>query len=398
MLAARDSGYRTITSSVYLYDSEESGGQNVFAFMPVYRRQSPGETETQRRENLVGFYVGVFRLDTLMEGRRLASHLGIDVQVFDYTLPVGSSWTYIRPAANPSGRTPFKPLKDPRLLEGDVPGFGAPVNVSGCQWFIVCTPTEAYRERLEHSLPLVSVVASLLVTCILLLYLNDILTRAEKVERLVVKRTAELRAANVQLSLEMQERERAAQGLRDSEALYSSLVESLPVHVLRKDRNGQFTFANRSFCRLLGKSIDEIVGKSDFDFYPREMAEKYRADDGSVLETRELFETEEQNQQDGKTRYVHVMKSPVFDAAGKIIGTQAIFWDVTRSERSEAPSSMQELVSRARNLAKRPFWPTEPRDPHAMTHPGMTECCWPPALVAQREYLSVVRESGNLGR
>ena len=41
--------------------------------------------------------------------------------------------------------------------------------------------------------------------------------------------------------------------VRDSEALYSSLVESLPVHVLRKDLEGKFVFANRSFCELVGK-------------------------------------------------------------------------------------------------------------------------------------------------
>ncbi len=397
MLAARNSGYRTIASSVYLYDDEESAGQNVFAFMPVYKRQALHDTEEQRRENLAGFYVGVFRMDALMQRAiGLASNLGIDVQVFDYMQPVGSSWTYV--CESPSRDTPFQPLKDPRLIEGELPGFGAPVKVPGCQWFIVCTPTEAYGARLYRPLPLVSVIASLLVTCILLLYLNDILSRAEKVERLVVKRTAELRSANLQLGLEIQERERAAQGLRDSEALYSSLVESLPVHVLRKDKSGQFTFANRSFCQLLGKTFDEIVGKSDFDFYPHDLAEKYRADDRLVFQTGELFEAEEQNQQDGNTRYVHVMKSPVFDAAGKIIGTQAIFWDVTARREAEAALEQAKEAAESANRAKSAFLANmshEIRTPmNAIL--GMTELVLADRLSPrQREYLSVVRESGE---
>jgi len=72
--------------------------------------------------------------------------------------------------------------------------------------------------------------------------------------------------------------------------LYSSLVESLPVHVLRKDREGRFTFANQSFCDLLGKPLAAITGKTDFDLYSEELAEKYRQDDQRVLETGELFE------------------------------------------------------------------------------------------------------------
>ncbi len=397
MVAARDSGYRTIASSIYLSDSEESAGQNVFAFMPVYKRQTPHDTDEQRRENLAGFYVGVYRLDALMERAiGLASNLGIDVQVFDYMQPVGSSWTYIRPS--PSRDEPYRPLQDPRLIVGEYPGFGAPVKVPGCQWFIVCTPTSAYSARLHRPLPLVSVIASLLVTSILLLYLNDILSRAEKVERLVVMRTAELRSANAQLGLEMQERERAAQGLRDSEALYSSLVENLPVHVLRKDRNGKFTFANRSFCQLLGKPFDEIVGKSDFDFYPRDLAEKYRADDRVVFETGDLFEAEEQNRQGEKTRYVHVMKSPVFDAAGTIIGTQAIFWDVTARREAEFALEQAKEAAENANRAKSAFLANmshEIRTPmNAIL--GMTELVLGDSLPArQREYLSVVRESGE---
>jgi PAS domain S-box-containing protein len=397
MVAARDSGNRTIVSSVYLYDKEESGGQNAFAFMPVYKQRTVNETLEQRRENLDGFYVAVFQLSALMDRAiGFASYRGIDVQVFDYTLPRGSAWTHVR--ASPSRETAFQPIQDPRLLEGECPGLGAPVNVEGCHWFIVCTPTEIYRRNLKRPLPLVSLIASLLVTGVLLLYLNDILSRAEKVERLVVKRTAELRSANAQLAQEMQERERATQGLRDSEALYSSLVESLPVHVLRKDRNGQFTFANRSFCQLLGKSFDEIVGHSDFDFYPQELAEKYQTDDRLVLERGDLFEAEEQNRQDGATRYVHVMKSPVFDAAGAIIGTQAIFWDVTARKEAEVALERAKESAESASRAKSAFLANmshEIRTPmNAIL--GMTELVLSDRLSSrQREYLSVVRESGE---
>ena len=113
-------------------------------------------------------------------------------------------------------------------------------------------------------------------------------------------------------------------------------MENLPVHVLRKDIDGRFTFASQSFCSLLGKTLKEITGKTDFDFYPQELAEKYRQDDLQVLETGELFKAVEENKKNGESRYVQVMKSAVRDADGEIVGVQVIFWDVTERKQTES--------------------------------------------------------------
>jgi PAS domain-containing protein len=74
----------------------------------------------------------------------------------------------------------------------------------------------------------------------------------------------------------------AERALHDSEALYHSLVETLPVCILRKDRAGRFTFANRPFCAELGRPLEQIVGRTDHDFYPPELAAKYVRDDRRV--------------------------------------------------------------------------------------------------------------------
>jgi len=158
----------------------------------------------------------------------------------------------------------------------------------------------------------------------------------EELERRVDERTTELANANRKLRREIIERRRAEKVTEDSQALYSSLVENLPVHVLRKDRDGRFTFASQSFCKLIGKSTEDIVGKTDFDFYPQELAEKYRQDDQQVLDTGELFKAVEENKKNGDSRYVQVMKSAVFDAEDKIVGVQVIFWDVTEREQAES--------------------------------------------------------------
>jgi two-component system sensor histidine kinase/response regulator len=156
-----------------------------------------------------------------------------------------------------------------------------------------------------------------------------------ELEKRVEERTAELAGANQELKREIAERKKAEQVIKDSQALYSSLVENLPVHVLRKDIDGQFTFANQSFCDLLGMPLEEIIGKTDFDFYSEELAQKYRQDDKRVLETGELFETIEENTKDDEVCYVQVMKSAIHDSGGKIVGVQVIFWDVTERIKAE---------------------------------------------------------------
>ena len=84
--------------------------------------------------------------------------------------------------------------------------------------------------------------------------------------------------------------------LRESEALYHSLVETLPQNIFRKDLSGRFTFANQQFCKSLGRSLAEIHGRTDFDFFPHELAQKYQADDQRVIQTGKPYETVEEHQ------------------------------------------------------------------------------------------------------
>ncbi|MBI3645304.1 MAG: PAS domain S-box protein [Acidobacteriales bacterium] len=129
---------------------------------------------------------------------------------------------------------------------------------------------------------------------------------------------------------------RLEQDLALSQAFYKSLVESLPQNILRKDRDGRFTFANQRFCDLVGKPLGQIVGRTDFDLFPADLAEKYREDDRKVLESGERYETIEEHQAAGRERlYVQVIKTPIYSLENKILGVQCIFWDVTEHKRAQ---------------------------------------------------------------
>jgi PAS domain S-box-containing protein len=158
--------------------------------------------------------------------------------------------------------------------------------------------------------------------------------------RALAKRPEDRPAAAAELAQEVQgwqefERRQSEEALRESEALYHSLVESLPCNVVRKDLEGRFTFANRCFGELLGRPADQLLGGTDFDYFPAALAEKYRTDDRHVLETGGVLEVIEEVPGKAGPRYFHVLKTAVRDAAGEVMGIQLIGWEVTERKRAE---------------------------------------------------------------
>ncbi|MDH3583654.1 MAG: PAS domain-containing protein, partial [Phycisphaerae bacterium] len=158
-------------------------------------------------------------------------------------------------------------------------------------------------------------------------------------ERQIEQRTSDLAEANRSLAAEIEERKRVERELRDSEAKYHSLVRHLPMAVFRKDTEGRVTFVNEECARDLGTTPEEAIGKTDFDFFREKLATKYRADDEHVMKTDEVLrDVEEHDDADGHRRFVEVMKTAVHDHAGRVIGTQGLFWDVTERRKAEEAS------------------------------------------------------------
>ena len=132
------------------------------------------------------------------------------------------------------------------------------------------------------------------------------------------------------------QRRQVEQALRKSESLYHSLVETMPQNVFRKDLQSRFTFANQQYCNHYHCKLEDILGKTDFDFFPKALAEKYERDDRQVMETGQTFEITEEHQPFGQEKtVVQVVKTPLYGADGKIIGLQGIFWDITEQRRAE---------------------------------------------------------------
>ena len=115
---------------------------------------------------------------------------------------------------------------------------------------------------------------------------------------------------------------------------------ALPAFIVRKNVDGQFTFVNRRYAAMLGKTVEEVLGKTDHDLYASAVADRYRAEDQRVMASGEMLDVVERAEQEGPIKYYAMRKSPYRDDDGNVLGVQSVFWDVT--ERKMAEQALQE--------------------------------------------------------
>lgn len=141
--------------------------------------------------------------------------------------------------------------------------------------------------------------------------------------------------AILRVSQDVTERNQTEVPLRQIEALYHTLIEGLPQRVFFKDTQSAFVSVNAVFARDLNLRPEDLIGKTDFDLFPKELAEKYRADDQRVMQRRQPEILEETNISEGTQRIVEVVKVPVIGTEGNLFGLLGIFTDITDRKRAE---------------------------------------------------------------
>ncbi len=148
---------------------------------------------------------------------------------------------------------------------------------------------------------------------------------------------------------------RAEKKLEESQAIYHSLVESLPINVFRKDRDGKIVFANQKYCDELGLAREDLIGLGDEDLFSPDLAKKYLRDDAWVLQTGMPFRDVESHPKGNETIYVEVLKAPVTNKNGERIGIQGMFWDVTDRKNAEVELRNAKEIAESASRAKSDF-------------------------------------------
>ena len=141
--------------------------------------------------------------------------------------------------------------------------------------------------------------------------------------------------------------------LRESERELREVIENLPQRVFLKDKNLVYKFCNERYARDFRMKPENILGKSDFDFYPKDLAAKHIADEERILSTGKAEEIEERYVTPGEELTILATKIPLKDETGNVRGILATFWDITERKRTEEEGKkyilrLKELVAERR--------------------------------------------------
>ncbi len=142
------------------------------------------------------------------------------------------------------------------------------------------------------------------------------------------------RRGGLALFRDITEQKAAEQALRASETRLRAILDNTPAVIYVKDRDGRYLLINRSYETLFHVDPQKVVGKTDYDLFPREAAEKFRANDAVVVQARESFTFEEiAPQDDGPHTYLSV-KFPLLTDSGTIYAICGISTDITERTRA----------------------------------------------------------------
>ncbi len=125
--------------------------------------------------------------------------------------------------------------------------------------------------------------------------------------------------------------------IKHHQQLLTALIDNLPLNVFVKDLDSRKILVNKAECDYLGKSTKELIGKTDFDLYEKEVAKISREEDLEVIRTlKPMLGKETINiKKDGKITNFLTSKIPLFDLEGKISGLIGIGMDITAMKKKE---------------------------------------------------------------
>ncbi len=147
------------------------------------------------------------------------------------------------------------------------------------------------------------------------------------------------------------ERKQAEEELVRERNLLRALADNLPDHIYVKDTEGRFLLVNEAVRKHLGAaSIEDVLGRTDFDFSPLELAEQYQADEQQIFETDQPLISHEEKIYDHTRRgyrWVSATKVPFHDSQSQIIGLVGLNRDITTLKEVEAALRQSEAFNQA---------------------------------------------------
>ena len=159
--------------------------------------------------------------------------------------------------------------------------------------------------------------------------------------------------------LAFRKRPSSVRALQEAEGRLRAILDNIQDRAWLKDKEGRFLDVNQFHCAIRGVPRHEWIGKTDYDVFPKDLADRFRADDAEVMRSRQQCTFEENLVDiDGQERWLETIKTPVFGEQGEVIGTTGTARDITLRKEAERilrqsnEQLEQRVAERTRELAK----------------------------------------------
>ncbi len=141
------------------------------------------------------------------------------------------------------------------------------------------------------------------------------------------------------------ERLKAKAELEEQRRMLRAVLDTLPDFIIFKDRDSVFRVVNRAFCEFVGLAEDDIIGKTDFDLFPSEDAQRYRQEELEVMRSERTLVNVHLLHGTTGVRWDEAIKTPLYDEQGRVMGVLTAGRDVTARLEAE-----QRLTRRAQEM------------------------------------------------
>lgn len=147
----------------------------------------------------------------------------------------------------------------------------------------------------------------------------------------------EMHATQEEMQRQVEEQEEMQEELNTAKTLLDALLNNLPDYVYFKDLKSRFIRISKSMLPLFPfDSIEEMIGKSDYDFHKKEAADEFYAEEQKIIETgKSIIDKEVLEVIENEEKFMSVTKMPLNDGKGKCIGTFGISKDISERKRFE---------------------------------------------------------------
>jgi len=140
----------------------------------------------------------------------------------------------------------------------------------------------------------------------------------------------------IAIARDVTERQRSEQQFQQTVFQYTAMLDTVPAMVYLKDIDHRYVAVNKAFCDTIGKISSEIIGKTDYDILPIDVADEYHEADKAVMDRDSRVDDHERQSRDnnGDIVWVSTTKVPLHDNQGLVNGVVGLVQDVSDIHRS----------------------------------------------------------------